>query len=385
MAQLSILTANTQVEQALQTTIALGIQKRLVVASVAVLKAIPSAGVSHQALAYTTATTQVWQFDRFSSAAASSAVLVPDDTPTTGRWLLTTSTSSSGYLGIVTLYDGESDEETVLEWLFGKVPNVVIVWDGDDYIPKSGGSPGALYRVPMRFSIWAISRNLRGQQQGITGSQIASEATQDPGVNRIVGDLRRYLAGSDLNQTGVDYCEIVSADRVLSSKTKNRGHVYRLSVVVYATIHNTVADDADNPATALDRIDTTWQWAQGIGGDGAEYPDSYLTSGGAITSSPNFLDVTYAAGTAVIGGEEVTFGEGEGTAPDTGALFRFVGPDGEWSFVSQDAAEPVPAAPVDGALLIGYTLTQYSGVIQDVIAAPFLLDSGITDQINVAE
>lgn len=385
MADLSILTANTQVEVALQTTIALGIQKRITFATVALLKALPSVTVNHLALAYTTATAQVWQFNRFSQAAASSSVLVPDDAPTAGRWLLTASTSSSGYLNIVTLYDGEPDEDSVLQWLFGQVPNVIIVWEGDDYTPKSGGSPGALYRVPMRFSIWAISRNLRGQQQGITGSQIASEAAVDPGVNRILGDLRRYLAGSDLNQDGVNYVEIVSADRVLSSKTKNRGHVYRLSVVAYTTIHNTVADDADNPAVALDRVDAALEWARQPGADASVYPDDYLISGALIVSGPNTLDGVWSSGTAVIGGASVAFGVGEYTMPGTGATFRYIDAAGDWYFAEGDATGELPPLPTAGAVLIGCTITEFNSVVLDVLLSSYLITSGITDQINVAD
>jgi hypothetical protein len=384
LADLSILTANSQVEVALQTTIALGIQKRLTLATTAALEALASAARTHLELAYTTATAQVWQFNRFSQAAASASVLVPDDAPTAGRWLLTSSTSSSGYLNAVTIYDGEPDEESVYEWLFGQVPNVVIVWDGDDYEPKSGGSPGALYRTPMRFSIWAISRNLRGQQQGITGSQIASEAAADPGVNRILGDLRRYLAGSDLNQDGVNYCEIVSADRVLSSKTKNRGHVYRLSVKVYATIHNTVADDADNPATDLDRVDTELQWAQATGADESEFADgNYLSSGGGLSSSTG-LAATYASGVYVIDGTEVAFGSDTETLTASKVTFRYVDDVGAITYVTHADDGTVPETPAD-TYLIGATTTDATGVAIDRLLAPMLADSGITDQIDVTE
>lgn len=382
MPDLSILTANTQVEQALQTAILLGMGRRLTVADATALAAIPSAGVKHDALAFVTASGYAWRFDRYSTAAASSTVIVPADGPAAGRWIRTASTSASGYLKAANLYDGEPDEGDILEWLFGQVPSVVVVWDGDDYEPKSGGSPGALYRVPMRFSIWAISRNLRGEQQGITGSQLAGEAAADPGVYRIVGDLRRYLAGSALNQAGVNYVEILSADRVISSRTKNRGHVYRLAVKVYCTIHNTVADDADNPAHALDRIDATYLWAQGVGADGATVGESsYLSSGGGLSSAAG-LTATYAAGTYTIDGVAVAFNAATRALAPSVLTFRYVNAAGAISYLEHPDDGTVPATPA-GAYLIGATLANASGVEIDRLLAPALLTSGLTDQFNV--
>lgn len=380
MPDLSILTANAQVELALQTAILLGMAKRLTVADTAALAAIASPTISHDALAFTSATSQVWRFHRYSTATASAGVIVPDGSPTTGRWLLTSSTSSSGYLRAVKLYDGDPAEEKILEWLFGQVPSVIIVWDGDDYEPKSGGSPGALYRVPMRFSLWAISRNLRAEQQGITGPQLATEAAADPGVYRILGDLRRTLAGSDLNQPGVNYCELESASRVLSSAVANRGHVYKLAIKVLATIHNTAADDADNPARDLDAINAMWKWAQAKGSDGTTYPATYLDVGGEMESSTG-LEATYAAGFYMVDGEPISFGGDTETLSPNKVTFRYVDDVGAISYIARDDDGTIPPTPT-GRYLIGATTTNATDVVLDQLLGPYLLGSNLVDVIG---
>lgn len=384
MAELDIRTALTQIEIALLQTIANALQSRLTLATNAALKALPSASrpttESGGERAYVTATGRVWQWSRYSTATASSSVLVPDDAPTAGRWLLTTSTNPTGYLKAIRLYDGEPSEEKVLVWLFGQVPSVIIEWEGEEYVAKSGGSPGALYWYEPRFSIWAISRNLRGEKQGAIGSAIASEAVADPGVNRIIGDLRRYLAGSDINQTGVAYCEILSSDRVLSSATAERGHVYKLGVKVRATLHNTVADDADNPATALDRIDATLAWAQETGADGAAYPDDYVSAGGGISAAAG-LTATIDETTATIAGVAVTAASTSRTFTASRDTYRYIVAGPAWSYVEVASAAPIPATP-SGAFLVGVTSTNGSAIVLDSLLAARLINSGITDQID---
>ena len=382
MADLSILTATTQVEEALQSAIALPLQARLTIATAAALAALPSLTRTHLELARLTSTGIVWRFNRYSTAAASASVIVPDDAPTAGRWLVTTSTATGGYFKSVKLYDGEVDEEQFLVWLFGQVPSCIIVWDGEDYTPKSTIA-GALYWTAIKFSIWGISRNLRAEKQGVLGSQIASEAAADPGVNRMVGDLRRYLAGSDLDQAGVAKVEIVAADRVISSATRERGHVYRLSIVVYCTIHNTVADDADNPATALDRIDATYQLARSPGADEAEYPDDYTEGSGALTGVVG-LAANLPALTYTIGGTEYTASLTAITLSANVDAYRYVTDGSVWSVAEVATGAAMPTTP-SGSLLVAVTTTGSSGVTLDRVVSAHLYDLGVTDEIDTSD
>ena len=383
MAELDFRTATTQIEEALQSTIALNLQTRLTVANATALAALLADNQWHLTLARLTSTGYVWRFDRYSQAIASASVIVPASAPTAGRWLLTASTITSGYLKAVKLYDGEVDEAKVMTWLFGQVPSSIIVWEGEDYEPKSGGSNGALYLATCRFTIWGISRNLRAEKQGVLGSQIASEATADPGVNRIIGDLRRYLAGSTLGQDGVVKTEITTADRVMSTQTAERGHIYALRVNVYATYHNTIADEQDNPAVDLDRIDATYQLASEVGAGGTEYASDYAAGSGGLTGITG-LTATMPALTVTIDGTDyspIATGVTFGASVDA---YRYVTTGAVWSVVEVASGAAMPTTPA-GALLVAVTTTNASAITLDRSIAAHLYNLGLVDLIDTTD
>lgn len=385
MADLGMRTALSQIEVALQSTILLALGAKRTTATPATLRSTWASSVlAHNMLAYVTSSALVFVFDRYSTTAHNgTTVVAPSDDPTAGRWLVTTSTASTGYLKQVKLYEGEPNEDSLMTWLFGAVPSVVIVWEEEDYQVKST-VPGALYRYVPNFSIWCVSRNLRPDKQGVLGAyasgpSITSEQTTDPGANRIVGDLRYVLAGSTLGQTGVDWCEIVGASRVMSSATAERGHVYRLRVRVYATLHNA----EETAAVDLDRIDTTYQHANLTGGDGAEWPTTYVTATDYLAVTRiSTLTGSIAGGTLYIDEAAVTAAAVASHSFSANVdAYRFLSAAGAWTFVEVAAGQAAPDNPT-GTTLIGVTSTT-SDIAIDRIVAPWLVSSGITDQIDV--
>lgn len=376
MSDLLITTCNTQVEEALQTTILLALGKRLTVATNTALKALASNARAEDELAYNTAAGYVYRFNRYATTADNATtVLTPTDAPTVGRWLRTASTSSSGYVNEVALYEGVPEESRILETLTGRVPSVLIVWVGDDYEPRSQ-IPGALYRARMSYQIWCCSRNLRPERQGRTGSQISAESTLDPGVNKILGDLRSALAGDDLDQDGVDWVEIQSAERILASKIRERCYIYRLDIEVRATIHNPESDlvTLDDPRS----IDVQYQLGD-LHGEDEHDPDNYRVSGITVPVASG-LTQSIASGTAYIDGTLVTYAGQSKAFTASKATYRDLSSAGTLTFVEAalDSEEPDVTS---GALRIGVTLTSASAVTDDRILAPSLENLGSPDRI----
>lgn len=390
MADLGIRTALSQIEVALQRAILLAFGTRTIHATAAALRtAFASSKLHHNQVAYVTAIGYAFTFDRFSTSTDDgTTVLRPSDNPTAGRWLVSTSTTSTGYLKAVKLYEGEVSEENMLTWLFGQVPSAIVVWEGEQYETKSM-IPGALYRYSPEFSIWACSRNLRGEKQGALGAYAsgpltASEQTTDPGVNRIIGDLRFALAGQDLDQDGVDWCEILGSDRVLSSSTMERGHVYRLRVKVYASLHNTDRDDASNPAHDLDRIDVAWRHASGTGADGEEYADTHITAAAYLAAAASGLNWTVTGGTIYIDGAAVTAATLNHSQSANTVAYRFVDAAGAWTVTETAIGAERPTTPT-GEVLVGVTETNASAVVIDRVVAPWLYAMGLTDEVSTDE
>lgn len=368
MADLLITTANTQIEEALQSTILLALGKRITVATNTALKALASAALWEDQLVYSTAAGYTFRFNRYSTTADNgTTVLAPTDAPTAGRWARTASTSSSGYLRDVALYEGEVSEDEIVKQLFGKVPSVLIVWVDDTYAPKSQ-VPGALYSYTARYEVWGISRNLRREQQAKTGSQIASESTKDPGAYRILGDLRSALAGSDLDQDGVDYVEILSASRVLASKVKDRQFIYKLDVEVRASIHN---PESDLVALADPRAFDVYRQLADLHGDEEYDADNYIVSGISIATIAAGLTQSIASGSAIVDGDTETYAGQSKLFTASKDTYRDLKSDGTLRFTAVDnnADEPTVA---DGELRIGVTITDSTDVIEDRILAATL-------------
>ena len=217
-------------------------------------------------LVYVTSKLVCYEWDTFSTAADDGdATVKPTDAGSNGRWLKTTSTVQTGYLRDVRLYEGEQTEKEFLERLLARLPSMAVRWVGANNVPKSQ-IPGALYRYETDLEVWAASTNLRGGPlaEGVVGSSIAAELAADPGVNTVLGHVKKALAGATgeaLGQPGIAYCEIGREQPVYRSLAERR-FVYSLAVQVRATVH--APDEYIDPGVAapLTDIDVIFQVPQ---------------------------------------------------------------------------------------------------------------------------
>ncbi len=246
MPELDSRTATIDVERAMQATIALALRRRYpAVADVAALRAfhtlVEGSSSLDDAVVELISITggAVWKWSASSTAADNgTSVIAPTDRTNgalPGRWLITSSTSTDGYLTAVRIFEGEDSEEAIMTRLLAVAPSVMVVWRSEEP-DKQSQLPGAYYRVWMNFEIWCASRNLRRGNEALTGSSISDEADADPGVLRIVGDVRGVLAGSDLGlPDGIDYCYPGTHRPKIQSLTEGQ-FVHSLAVRLAATL-----------------------------------------------------------------------------------------------------------------------------------------------------
>lgn len=376
MADLSITTALTVIEQALQTALLVALGKCVTTATLTTLRGLASKDRAHGELAYCTAAVYRYRFDRYSTAADDgSTVIKPTDNPTAGRWLRTTSTSSTGYLKGVELYEGESAAGEILARLRAKVPSAVIVWEGSENRPISQ-IPGALYDYRPRFAIWMVSTNLRPEHQAVTGSQITAESTADPGVNRILGDVKAALAGSTLSdQAGIKWVELLGERRAYTSLA-DRLMVYQLDVEVRATVHRPDTDSymLDDPRMfdvqrQLVDLHDQEEW------DG----DNYVVSGIAVPTGAS-LTQTISGGSAYVNATAATYASAAKTFTASRDTYRDLSTAGALTFVEVLNGGAAPAVTTN-CLRVGVTVTDASGVVSDRYICATKANFGDVDQV----
>lgn len=392
MADLTLRTAATLIERAIYSQISRSLRVRLpAVATVAALRAATTRGASSSGYArsdydtvYCTAKGVCYEWLTSSTAADDGdAVVKPTDAGSTGRWLKTTSTVQSGYLVDVRLYEGEQTEEDLMVRLLGQRPSVVIRWENAEHIPVSQVA-GSLYRYENNFDLWAVSSSMRGSAlpEAVVGSPISAESAVDPGVNAIIGDLKRYLAGKtgdDLNQAGISYVEI-GREEVVYRSYSERLFVYSLGLRVHSTVANPDTDLQE--ITPPDALHIQRQIADLRGADSPMDTDNLITSlpGGFAVPVGSGLTKAVAAGTATIDGETVSYAGENKTFTARRDTYRDLADDGTMTFTAVLVAGDAPDL-ASGSLRIGRTTTDGSGVVDDTILAATLYDFGTPEEV----
>lgn len=368
---LDVRNAITTVEAALLEVIELAFKVRLPAqATVAALRtAFTVKLLGHRALVYVTGESRVYRWDRYSTAADDGVnVIAPTPLSAAGRWLRVSSpvnygpnynaplqSKQTGYLKTVTLYRGDELAAEMQEKADGNTPFVLIEWMGDSPKPMSL-LPGALYDDTHNFNLLIGSFCARNSNTNPWGSPLAAEATEDPGPNAIIGDLRYVLAGVALGIPHVVHVEIGDARKV-DEDLEDRLLLYSLAVSV--RIGFTIPDEdleplvvqvtprlADHPPPKFDPLNYVAQGyflEEGIGaglsrtfGEGIAF-----ISGAAISSTP----------------DPVTFTADRDT-------YRDLKPDGTFAYtaVAVGAAAPPLTA---GALRLAVTRTAAAEVLSD--------------------
>lgn len=103
--------------------------------------------------------------------------------------------------------------------------------------------------LPMDFEIWASSRSFRRDNEALLGSGVADERARDPGIRKIIGDLKKLLAGSTLGlEPGVDFVQIgTHTQKVQSLSEAEFTDVLRIRVLASVQIPDEPGEDYEPP------------------------------------------------------------------------------------------------------------------------------------------
>lgn len=375
---LTLATALTNIEQALQRVIRLDLQqRRSAVATIAALRAVPAQGASGPAikdgdpLRYVTAVGACYDWSAFSSAVDNgTSVIRPTDIDAgkPGRWLLTTSTVTSGYLKSVILWNGEFRRKEFESRIYADRPCVAIMWEGSRNAQRSTVA-GAIFDYEARFTILCVSANLRDEQQTVYGSAISAEAAADPGAVTILGAVKKTLA--DENKRADEKLDLggsvkqinLGEEGIEDVDLDERRAIISLDVSVMCSIEN-----ADDAATEHKDVDAIYAQAHRVVlNEQAEFDDdNYVASG--YTFAAGALTQTPASGSAVVGGITVSSAPAQRTFGARTDTYRDLKLDGTFAYheVANGLDEPDVTT---GALRVGVTVTDSTSVIYDRMIA----------------
>lgn len=380
MAELTLRNARTSIERGIVRAIANAYKVRApAVATVAALRALPSAGIPHDTYRYVTSATVCYRWNRYSSATDDGInVLKPNDLVSgkPGRWLVTSSAIQTGYLKSVQAYNGAAAIEDVVEKLLGQSPSVLVVWTSGDHKIESQ-NPGALWWYLCNFDIWVIGSNLRDGFETEEGSDVPAEALADPGVNQILGDVKYVLAGADYDLESVSYTQLGQEMRIAEDQA-SRQALEKLSVQVHASIHKPDTDLVDFPDPGslyvqYQEADTPENLGERVG------PTDYIRTGCTMPTGSS-LTQTPDAGTAYVGSTLITVTAGAKTFTANKFTYRDLKLDGTYTY-TEVGPYGTPADPAVDTLRVGVTVTDGTNVIFDRILADSLIDYGPPDQV----
>ncbi len=394
MGVLPYTTALATVQDALVDTISLGLAQRPVLADLTALAAEKTLGLGgtqglfDKTLVYVTSVATCFRYSRYSTATPDgSTVIAPLDVGTAGRWLITSSTIedstgtalsalSSGYLRRVMLWAGERSDKVWKLRILNVRPAVVFQFLNETKTPRSN-QRGALAEKTFHFSVWAVSQNLRPDLEAEKGSPITTEATFDPGVARMMGDLEYLLdglRGVDVGVDGLDYMMFGAVTPQIEDYD-GREFVWTAPLDVRVTVGK------EDPGTRVALTTVTAQASDvqlhaASSFDPANYVISGLTitPGGGLTQAP-------ADGSAMVGGALVSVsGASAQTFEAQAATWRDLNPDGSWTYTPTSSTDFVPP-PSAGALRVAVTIASASDVIEDRCLAATATPIGPQDQI----
>jgi len=384
---LDIRTCLLTVERALVDALSLGYQMRLpAVANLAALAALPSfgpgVGIPPRALRFVTAEGVVYRWQKDSSnAALSPLVVLPSDRPATspGRWERQRSTVTmgpnhnapvhrvaTGYAKTVRLWQG--DEGEMLERIFGQSPALLVRLMGWPLTLK--GSPaGGIYEANLPVQIWCFSRCYRPDQEALEGSGVAAEAAADPGLLRMFGDVRYLLAGTDLGLgPGVRYVDIQGDAQIHTEDLGERAFVGIVPITVRASFNI-----PDEDLVPLSEITIQHQDA-GLPPDGVADLQNYLVQGGRIPPGAG-LSGSPGPFAAYVAGRLVAVSPGVNLFAANADTYRDLTTSGALIYTPV-AVDGEPPAQLPETLRLGFTRTDASDIVNDTLLCGYALDVG---------
>lgn len=277
----------------------------------------------------------------------------------------------TGFTKLTRIYEGDYDDEAIAE-IFALKPAYVILPYRTTHEPKSL-VPGAYYKEFFKFRVWGISQSLRRGPAGILGSGVQAEAIVDPGLNYIMGAARRALAGSTLGLLGVISTEIGDED-IVAHDLANRVFCNAMDISVAATLH--LPDDDIVPLTAV----TVTHQLPDKGEEPAVDLANYVAEGCNPPRASSSLMQQIAGGLAYITGKLVRAIPQSVNFPASSETYRDLLPGGGFVVQSVALGSLPPDVPA-GALRIGVTTTDASGIVSDRFICSTLFDFVGPDRI----
>lgn len=381
---LNVETEITTVELALLRALRLAFLKRgTAVADVAALRsaefAYPSM-VPGGSLRYVTAEASLFEWAQDSTATDDGVNVVKPASVTTGRWLRVTEVWQYGanYNALlhsrvvspwaveVVLYEGEDDGDSLIGRVGKNVPALLLRWTGDN--PKSLLLPGAVYRNEHSFTVLALTRNARTPNlspEAVTGSP---QSEDDPGINTIVGQLRKLLGGLVL----CEGCQPLIVGPALPGTVASYGEDgtegERFFLVALALTLKTSYSVPDDDLVTLDGTDIAPELADQGPDEEAFDGQNYITAGLGVAPGAG-LSRTIPAGAVTVAGVSVTTASTSRTFSASVNTYRdVVTATGALVFSEVAIGDPAPDL-ASGRFRIGVTMTNSADIIDDTFLA----------------
>lgn len=392
---LDVRTALTTIQDALVDTIQLAYGWRVPgeLADVEALRSAPTVERLHRELRFVRAEGICYRFYQDSLLPHNPPFIVQpadrgvsaDNPQGRGRWLRTNSQETlgpayfrplhrvrTGYARAVQLFQGEKAE--MLERALAVSPLFMVEFLGDDWINRST-TQGAIYEVNYDFMIWCRSENFRPNREAILGSKYDAadgentEAELDPGINKMVGDLRYLLGGNRLSLApGVKYVDIQGKTVVEEEDLAERVFIWGVPVTVRASV-NILDEDLLSPFEV---------WVQTLKAGTAERRpfdlDNFVQHGLLIDPGSGLVGAPQS-GVATVAGQIVSVAPGAHLFEAEKDTYRDLRQDGSLIYQSV-AIDDRPPTQEPNTLRVAKTRTDATDIIADVYACDFAVRSG---------
>lgn len=361
--------------------------RRPAVADLTALVAVDVTVLSDGAMAYVTSEANIYEWSIDSTATDDGSTVLASttlDPSARGRWLKVSTSwtygaggtnlakKQTGYLRTVEPYasteTSQGDEDGILSRIAAQTPSVCVQFVGDE-IESYDNQPGTLYAATLGIKLIIASSNLRAAPAAVRGDGVSD----DPGVYRIIGDLRRLFGGLSFDNgiEGVERIEIGGSE-LISELEDRRVYVWGLDLIVKASFAIEDEDLAiDGEIWVQPKLTEFWplpKWDK----------LNYIATGGTLSGSG--LTRTVDATMGLIVGSAVSFASSSVTLPASKDTYRDLDPSTGWHFTSVDIGSPQPPI-VAGRLRVAVSRTTASDIEIDAGLCSFSTAYGSPRQV----
>ena len=357
------------------------------VADLTALVAVDATVLSDGAMAYVTSEANIYEWAIDSTATVDGSTVLASitlDPSARGRWLkvLTSWTfgaggtnlakKQTGYLRAVEPYasmeTSQGEDDGILSRIAAQTPSVCVQFVGDE-IESYDNQPGTLYSATLGIKLIIASSNLRAAPAAVRGDGVSD----DPGVYRIIGDLRRLFGGLSFDNgiEGVERIEIGGSE-LISELEDRRVYIWGLDLIVKASFAIEDEDLAvDGEIWVQPKLTEFWpltKWDK----------LNYIATGGTLSGSG--LTRTVDATTGLIDGSAISFAALSVTLPASKDTYRDLDPSTGWYFTSVDIGSPQPPI-VAGRLRVAVSRTTATDIEMDAGLCSFSAAYGLPRQV----